>query len=81
MINKTNKNYYQEKILQEIESVPQEMTPTLYKIIHLLNTQWKTKPNQKSKKRKSLEGIWEGSSVDENLFAEARRSLFSYEDK
>ena len=76
-----NKNYYREKLLQEIESVPQEMTPILYKIVHLLNSQWKTDPDKNNKKRESLEGIWEGSSVDESLFAEARKSLFSYENE
>jgi len=76
-----NKNYYREKLLQEIESVPQEMTPILYKIVHLLNSQWKTDSNKKNKKRESLEGIWKGSEIDESLFAEARKSLFSYENE
>jgi hypothetical protein len=73
-----NKNYYREKLLQEIESVPQEMTPILYKIVHLLNTQWKKSPDKKEKKRESLRGIWKGSKIDESLFAEAHKSLFSY---
>jgi len=76
-----NKNYYREKLLQEIKAVPQEMTPILYKIVHLLNTQWDTSLEGKKEKRGSLRGIWKGSIIDESLFIEARKSLFSYEDK
>jgi len=32
-------------------------------------------------KRGSLRGIWKGSTIDESLFIEARKSLFTYEDK
>ncbi len=32
------------------------------------------------KKRGSLRGIWKGSQISEDLFWEARRSLFSYEE-
>ncbi|MBI1930481.1 hypothetical protein HYR99_40335 [Candidatus Poribacteria bacterium] len=32
------------------------------------------------KKRGSLRGIWKGSQISEDLFLEARRSLFSYEE-
>ena len=34
-----------------------------------------------NKKRESLRGIWKGSEIDESLFAEARKSLFSYENQ
>lgn len=80
-MNITSENYYKEKLLQEIESIPKEMTPLLYKIVHLLNAQWKRKENKTKKERKSLRGIWKDSSIDENLFDEAKKSLFSYEDK
>jgi hypothetical protein len=76
-----NKNYYREKLLQEIESVPQEMTPILYRIVHLLNTEWKKSPDKKEKKRESLRGIWKGSEIDDSLLIEARKSLFSYENE
>jgi len=76
-----NEHYYREKLLQEIKSVPQEMTPILYKIVHLLNTQWSTSSKSRRKKRGSLKGIWKDGIIDESLFTEARKSLFSYEDK
>ena len=38
-----HKNHYREKLLEEIQTIPQEMTPVLYKIVHLLNVQWISK--------------------------------------
>jgi len=29
-----DKNHYREKLLEEIQTIPQEMTPVLYKIVH-----------------------------------------------
>jgi len=79
--NMFNRNYYQEKLLQEIRDAPQEMMPILYKVVHLLNAQWSINSKTGKNKRGSLKGIWKGSTIDENLFIEARKSLFSYEDK
>jgi hypothetical protein len=69
---------YKDLILKEVERVPQDKMPTLYKIIHLLATELITKTT-KTGTRGSLQGIWRGSQVDESLFTEARRSLFPYE--
>jgi hypothetical protein len=71
---------YKEKILKELEGVPREMMPKLYKIIHLLATELIPKTKE-TRNRGSLKGIWKGSQVDESLFLEARKSLFPYEDK
>jgi len=77
-----HKNHYREKLLEEIQTIPQEMTPVLYKIVHLLNVQWIRKKDLKRvRKRGSLKGIWKGSKIDEGLFVKARESLFSYEDR
>lgn len=76
----SNKNYYREKLLQEIKAAPQEMTQLLYKIVHSLNTQWGINSEDRKGNRGSLRGIWKGSIIDESLFTEARKSLFSYED-
>ena len=71
---------YKEKILKELEGVPREMMPKLYKIIHLLATELIPKTKE-TRNRGSLKGIWKGSQVDESLFLAARKSLFPYEDK
>ncbi len=77
----SNKNYYRERLLREIKAVPQEMTPLLYKIVHLLNTQWSTNSGGRKENRGSLRGIWKGNIIDESLLIEARKSLFPYENR
>ncbi len=71
---------YKDKILKEIEDVPEEIMPKLYKIIHMLTTDLIPKTTKRGK-RGSLRGIWEGSQIDESLFLDAKKSLFPYEYK
>ncbi|MBC8461209.1 MAG: hypothetical protein H8D67_24760 [Deltaproteobacteria bacterium] len=71
---------YKEKILKELEVVPEEMMPKIYKIIHLLATELMPKTKDTGN-RGSLKGIWKGSQIDESLFLEAKKSLFPYEYK
>jgi len=71
---------YKEKILKELEGVPGEMMPKIYRIIHLLTTELIPKANETGN-RGSLKGIWKGSQIDESLFLEAKKSLFPYEHK
>ena len=66
---------YKEKILKELEGVPGEMMPKLYKIIHLLTTELIQKKDEKEN-RGSLKGIWKGSQIDESLFLDAKKSVF-----
>ena len=69
---------YKEKIIKEIEKIPESKMPKLYKVIHLLATELMPKA-KKTGNRGSLKGIWKGSQIDESLFAEAKKSLFPYE--
>ena len=71
---------YKEKILKELEGVPGEMMPKLYKIVHILATELVPK-KKGTKKRGSLKGIWKGSQIDDSLLLEAKESLFPYEHK
>jgi len=71
---------YKEKILKELEVVPEEMMPKLVKIIHLLVTELMPKTKDIGN-RGSLKGIWKGRQIDESLFLEAKKSLFPYEYK
>ena len=69
---------YNQKILKDIEEVPEEKKPILYKIIHLLVKEL-TPVSKVIKNRGSLKGIWKDSQIDESLFTEAKKSLFTYE--
>ncbi len=69
---------YKERILQEIEKIPDDKLGNIYKIIHLLTGEI-TAGARKTGKRSSLRGIWKGSQIDDSLFTEARKSLFPYE--
>jgi len=71
---------YKERLLKEIEGVPEEKISKLYKIIHILRVELL----QKAKKpgiRGSLKGIWKGSQIEETLFLDAEKSLFPYENR
>ena len=69
---------YKEKILNEIEKIPDNKLGNIYKIIHLFSEGISTDKKQ-TEKRASLKGIWKGSRIDESLFNRAKNSLFSYE--
>lgn len=69
---------YKERILQEIEKIPDDKLVKIYKIIHLLTGEI-TAGAKKASTRASLRGIWKGSQIDESLFTEAKKSLFPYE--
>ena len=69
---------YKKKILKEIEKIPDEKIPRLYKVIHLLTAELILK-TKRTGNRGSLKGIWKGSDIDESLLIKARKSLFPYE--
>ena len=71
---------YRERLLEEIEEIPEEMLPKFCKVIHLLSSEFVSTP-QKSRERGSLKAIWKGSQIDEELFVQAKESLFPYEYK
>ena len=71
---------YKEKILKELEGVPTEMMPKLYRIIYLLTNEIIPKTKETGN-RGSLKGIWKGSQIDESIFLEAKKSLFPYEHR
>ena len=71
---------YKERILNELEEIPDESLPAVYKLIHLIASKFILKP-KKMKRRNSLKGIWSGSQIDDSLFLKAKESLFPYESK
>jgi len=70
---------YKEKLLKEIEQVPEESIPNLYRIFHTLKVELARKT--KTGKRGSFKGIWGTKRIDENLFQDAKSSLFPYDTK
>ncbi|HOK29972.1 MAG TPA: hypothetical protein PLH42_05255 [bacterium] len=66
---------YKEEILKDIEKIPAEKLPRFYIIIHTLIKEF----SPKQKEETTLKGLWKGSQVDDSLFDEAKKSLFSYE--
>ena len=71
---------YKEMLLKEIDEFPEEAIPKLYRVLHVLRTELLQK-RSKSCARGSLKGIWKGSQFDDDLFRQARKSLFPYEAK
>lgn len=71
---------YKQKLLGEINAVPEDMLPRFYRVIHTLRTEMMREAAQTTA-RGSLRGIWGSVTVDDALFDEARRSLFTYELK
>lgn len=70
--------FYKERILKDINDIPIDMLPKFYKIVHLLKTEL-INTKCKSNRRSSLKGIWKGSEIDDQLFEEAKKSVFKYE--
>jgi len=69
---------YKEKILKDIEKIPESKLHTIYMIVHILINELTT---DKPKKRASLKGIWKGIKIDDSLINEAKKSMFYYEYK
>jgi len=68
---------YRERLIKEIEEIPEEMIPKVYRIINILKTELITR--KRAGFRGSLRGIWKGSQIDESLFLEAKKAIFPYE--
>ncbi len=71
---------YKQKLLGEINEIPEDLLPRFYRIIHTLRTEL-THQAATTPTRGSLRGIWKGIKIDESLIFEAKKSLFSYEYK
>jgi len=69
---------YKEKLIDEIETIPEKMLPRFYRIVSILKTEL-YESERKTASTNTLKGIWKGSDVDEKLFEEAKKSLFPYE--
>lgn len=71
---------YKQKLIGEINAIPDNLLPRFYRIMHTLRTELIQQATT-TRARGSLKGIWKGSNIDESLLAEAKESLFPYEYK
>ncbi len=69
---------YKNFLMKEMENIPEEMLPDVYQILQILKKQH-IKKGKKKAVRNSLKGIWKGSNIKEQLFSEAKKSIFPYE--
>ncbi len=71
---------YKQKLIGEINAVPEYLLPRFYRIMRTLRTEL-TRQAATTPVRGSLKGIWKGSNIDESLLEESKKSLFPYEYK
>ncbi len=69
---------YRQRLMNEINAIPESMIPKFYRVIHAMRTELTTKEAPATGKA-SLKGIWGNLEIDDQLLDEARKSLFSYE--
>ena len=71
---------YKQKLIGEINALPDHLLPRFYRIIHTLRSELVNQPAV-TLARGSLRGIWGDVKIDEPLVFEAKKSLFPYQCK
>lgn len=71
---------YKQKLISEINALPEDLMPSFYRIVRTLRTEL-THQIAVTPKRGSLKGIWGSLEIDESHIFAAKKSLFSYEYK
>lgn len=72
---------YKQKLIGEINDLPDELIPRFYRILRTLRSEFTNKAAVVPKRRGSLRGIWGDLAIDESKIIEAKKSLFLYEIK
>ncbi|MDD5693640.1 MAG: hypothetical protein PHU86_04180 [Patescibacteria group bacterium] len=71
---------YKQKLIGEINALPEELIPRFYRIVRTLRSELSNKATVMPK-RGSLRGIWGNVKIEESQILEAKKSIFSYEHK
>ena len=71
---------YKQKLMGEINTLPEELIPRFYRIVRTLRSELSNKAAVMPK-RGSLRGIWGNLEIEESHILAAKKSLFSYESK
>jgi hypothetical protein len=69
---------YKQKLIGEINALPEELLPRFYRIVRALRSEL-TNKTAVTPRRGSLRGIWGNLEIDESHILAAKKSLFSYE--
>ena len=68
---------YKQKILNELDGLSENHLAKVYKFIHLFNSELHLSTTPRNN-LKSLQGILKGITIEEQLFDEAKKSLFPF---
>jgi hypothetical protein len=71
---------YKQKLIGEINALPEELIPRFYRIVRILRSELSNKATVMPK-RGSLRGIWGNVKIEESQILEAKKSIFTYEYK
>jgi hypothetical protein len=71
---------YKQKLIGEINALPEELLPRFYRIVRALRSEL-TNKTALEPRRGSLRGMWGNLKIDESHIFAAKKSLFSYEYK
>ena len=71
---------YKQKLIGEINALPEDLIPRFYRIVRTLRSELMHQ-TAVTPKRGSLRGIWGSLEIDESHIFAAKKSLFSYEYK
>ena len=71
---------YKQKLIGEINALPEELIPRFYRIVRTLRSELSNKAAVMPK-RGSLRGIWGSLAIYESHILAAKKSFFTYEYK
>ena len=71
---------YKQKLIGEINALPEELIPRFYRIVRTLRSELSNK-TKVIPRRGSLRGVWGNVEIKDSHIAAAKKSLFSYESK
>jgi len=71
---------YKQKLIGEINALPEDLIPRVYRIVRTLRTELMHQTTA-TPKRGSLRGIWGKLEIDEPHIFAAKKSFFPYEYK
>jgi hypothetical protein len=69
---------YKDLIYRELDNIPKESYPALYRLIKKFSTIFNSK--KKKSKNQSLRGLWGNLEISDELITEAKNSIFNFRE-